>query len=100
MPLTREDKYKAKNVIETFVYRGGDQLSGWAYAGLAAAGLTLAGISFVAVPLSLTWVGLGLWLGRRQAKLAATNAAMTHSQDGSRHERPLAEPSPRVSTAS
>jgi AAA family ATP:ADP antiporter len=24
--VPREDKYKAKNIIETFVYRGGDQL--------------------------------------------------------------------------
>ena len=68
--VRREDKYKAKNVIETFVYRGGDQLSGWAYAGLAALGLTLSGISFVAVPLSVFWLGLGLWLGRRQAQMA------------------------------
>ena len=49
--VKREDKYKAKNIIETFVYRGGDQVGAWAYAGLAALGLSLAGISFVAVPL-------------------------------------------------
>ena len=68
--VQREDKYKAKNIIETFVYRGGDQIGGWAYAGLAAAGLSLAGISFVAVPLSAVWLGLGLWLGWRQVALA------------------------------
>lgn len=73
--VRREDKYKAKNVIETFVYRGGDQLSGWAYAGLAAVGLSLAGISFIAVPLSALWLALGLWLGRKQAQLAAGVAA-------------------------
>ena len=27
--VPREDKYKAKNIIETFVYRGGDQLGAW-----------------------------------------------------------------------
>jgi AAA family ATP:ADP antiporter len=68
--VPREDKYKAKNIIETFVYRGADQLAAWFYAGLAALGLTLAGISFVAVPLSAIWLGLGLWLGRKQATLA------------------------------
>ena len=68
--VPREDKYKAKNIIETFVYRGGDQVGAWLYAGLAAAGLSLAGISFVAVPLSGIWLVLGLWLGRKQASMA------------------------------
>jgi len=68
--VPREDKYKAKNIIETFVYRGGDQVGAWVYAGLAAAGLSLAGISFVAVPLSALWLGLAVWLGRRHAVLA------------------------------
>jgi AAA family ATP:ADP antiporter len=68
--VPREDKYKAKNIIETFVYRGGDQVGAWVYAGLAAFGLSLAGISFVAVPLSAVWLGLGLWLGRRHSVLA------------------------------
>jgi AAA family ATP:ADP antiporter len=68
--VPREDKYKAKNIIETFVYRGGDQVGAWIYAGLAGLGLSLAGISFVAVPLSAIWLVLGLWLGRKQAALA------------------------------
>jgi AAA family ATP:ADP antiporter len=72
--VPREDKYKAKNIIETFIYRGGDQLGAWAYAGLAAVGLSLAGISFAAVPMGAAWLVLGLWLGRRQAKLAAGDA--------------------------
>jgi len=68
--VRREDKYKAKNVIETFVYRGGDQIGAWAYKGLTGLNLGLVGISYVAVPLSMIWLGLGLWLGRRQAQLA------------------------------
>ena len=95
--VRREDKYKAKNVIETFVYRGGDQLSGWAYAGLAALGLTLAGISYIAVPLSVFWLGLGIWLGRRQAQLAAAIPTAPMPHDGPRPGRALAEPSLNVS---
>jgi len=68
--VPREDKYKAKSFIETFVYRGGDQLGAWSYAGLTAIGLSLVGISWVAVPLSAAWLGLGVWLARRQAALA------------------------------
>lgn len=73
--VKREDKYKAKNVIETFVYRGGDQVAAWMYAGLSAVGLGLAGISYVAVPLSAAWLGLGLWLGRKQQELAGERPA-------------------------
>jgi ATP:ADP antiporter, AAA family len=68
--VPREDKYKAKNIIETFVYRGGDQVGAQLYSGLIALGLTLAGVSVVAVPLSAVWLVLALWLGRKQASLA------------------------------
>jgi AAA family ATP:ADP antiporter len=95
--VRREDKYKAKNVIETFVYRGGDQLSSWAYAGLAALGLTLSGISFIAVPLSLFWLGLGVWLGRRQAQMAMAGPSVMPPQSDPRLDRPLPKPSFTVS---
>ena len=71
--VSREDKYKAKSFIETFVYRGGDQIAAWTYAGLAALGLGLTGIAFAAVPMAAVWLMLGLWLGRRQAELANEN---------------------------
>ena len=73
--VPREDKYKAKSVIETFVYRGGDQIAAWMYAGLSALGLGLAGISFAAIPLGAIWLTLGIWLGHRQAVLAGEQAA-------------------------
>jgi AAA family ATP:ADP antiporter len=68
--VPREDKYKAKNIIETFVYRGGDQVGAWIYAGMVGLGMSLAAISFAAVPFALLWLVLGLWLGRKQASLA------------------------------
>ncbi len=70
--VSREDKYKAKSFIDTFVYRAGDQVGAWTYAGLVAAGLTLGGIAFVAVPISLIWLGVALWLGRRHAAASAS----------------------------
>ena len=42
-----EEKYKAKNFIDTVVYRGGDALSAWAYAGLTALGLGLSAIALL-----------------------------------------------------
>lgn len=64
--VPREDRYKAKNFIDTVVYRGGDQVAAWSYAGLLALGLTLPGIAAAAVPLCAGWAVLAIWLGRRQ----------------------------------
>ncbi len=63
--VSRMEKYKAKNFIDTVVYRGGDAVAGWAFAGLSAAGLGLRGSALVAVPLALAWLVVGYWLGRR-----------------------------------
>lgn len=72
--VPREDKYKAKSFIETFVYRLADQLGVWAYAGLAGAGLALTGIAWISVPVAGVFLAVGLWLGRRHAVLAADQA--------------------------
>jgi AAA family ATP:ADP antiporter len=82
----RETKYKAKSFIDTVVYRGGDAVSGWAFAGLKALGLSLTGIAAVAVPLALVWAWLGLRLGRRQEVLRG-NLTPTPSVTGGAHER-------------
>jgi ATP:ADP antiporter, AAA family len=95
--VKREDKYKAKNVIETFVYRGGDQVAAWVYAGLAAIGLGLAGISLVAVPVSAAWLALAVWLGRRQTQLAAGDIARHYSASGPMTGPALVEPSRQAS---
>jgi AAA family ATP:ADP antiporter len=67
--LPREDKYKAKSFIDTVVYRLGDQVGAWSYAGLGLLGLGMTGIAIVAVPVSMLWLINGLWLGRRQQVL-------------------------------
>jgi ATP:ADP antiporter, AAA family len=67
--LPREDKYKAKSFIDTAIYRLGDQMGAWSYAGLGALGITFTSISVVAVPVSIAWLINGLWLGRRQKVL-------------------------------
>lgn len=59
-----EDKYKAKNFIDTVVYRGGDAASGWLFTGLSALGLGLSALALAAVPLAAVWAGLGFALGR------------------------------------
>jgi AAA family ATP:ADP antiporter len=73
-PLSREEKYKAKNLIDTTVYRGGD----WA----SAAGLNVLrsiaafpAIAVVAALLSALWAATGWWLGR-QNEQRSRSAAM------------------------
>ena len=64
----REAKYKAKNAIETVVYRGGDAISGWISAGLGALGVGFAGLAALAIPLAALWAVLSLWLARQQER--------------------------------
>ena len=64
--VDRESKYKAKNFIDTVVYRGGDAISGWLFAGFKGMGLGLSGIAWIAVPLALLWMMIGLQLGKAQ----------------------------------
>lgn len=45
---TPQEKYLAKNVIDTVIARGADVLGGWSHGVLSAIGLTLVGISWVA----------------------------------------------------
>lgn len=71
--LGKEEKYKAKNFIDTVVYRGGDAVSAWAYAGLKAVGISPAGIALVAVPLAGVWAWISFKLGKRQTQLATQN---------------------------
>lgn len=63
--VDRSERYKAKSVIDTVVYRGGDALMGWAFTGLQALGLGLGGIALVSVPLAGVWALVGGWIGRR-----------------------------------
>lgn len=71
--VSREEKYKAKNVIETLVYRGGDAASGWLFAGLTALGAGFGLVAVVIVPFAGLWGWLCLWLARRQEQRATMN---------------------------
>lgn len=66
--VNREERYKSKNFIDTAVFRAGDMLSAWLYAGLGAIGMGLVGIAWVSVPISAAWLALGVYLGREQRR--------------------------------
>ncbi len=65
-----EEKYKAQNFIDTVVYRGGDALSGWMFAGLGALGLSGAVMIALTLPFAGAWLVACLGLGRMQADKA------------------------------
>jgi AAA family ATP:ADP antiporter len=67
-----EEKYKAKNVIDTVVFRGSDTISSWLFAlAHSTLGLGLGAVALVAVPVALVWFVLSLALGRAQERRAA-----------------------------
>ncbi len=73
--VNREDKYKAKAFIDTFVYRGGDVAGAWTEGLLSRLGMGLAALATLTIPMAIVWAGLGIWLGRKQ-KEQAGNAAL------------------------
>jgi AAA family ATP:ADP antiporter len=73
--VSREEKYKAKNVIETLVYRGGDAASGWLSVALTAMGAGFGLLAFIVVPFAGVWTWLSLWLGRSQKRMAQAESA-------------------------
>ena len=62
--IDRSARYKAKNLIDTVVYRGSDAFTSWVFTALAIAGLGSAGIAFAMVPFALGWAWLARWLGK------------------------------------
>lgn len=73
--VSREERYKAKNFIDTFVYRGGDSVGSFAFDGLTRLGLGMGPIAWIAVPIAGAWGVIGFWLGRRQSRMAASRSA-------------------------
>lgn len=58
-----ESRYKAKNFIDTAVYRAGDAASAWIIAAARSAGLDA--VAFVGLPVALLWLVTGYRLGGR-----------------------------------
>ena len=73
--VPREDKYKSKAFIDTFVYRTGDVVGAQLEGLLGRLGMGLAALVSVTVPLALVWGVLGIWLGRAQHRRITRDAA-------------------------
>ena len=76
--VDRDDKYRAKNAIDTVVYRFGDFGSSWLHLGLVSLGAGSAALVAAAVPLVALWLALAAALGigfRRRLPLAPQEPA-------------------------
>jgi len=81
--ISREDKYKAKNFIDTIVYRTGDQIGAWTNKALDLLGLSLRGVSLIAAPIAVLWLFVSLWLGRQQVRMTREEQLSTSTPAGS-----------------
>jgi ATP:ADP antiporter, AAA family len=81
--LPAEQKYKAKNVIDTLVHRTGDWLSTLGLTLLNKQGMTMVQLSMAAVPVALGWWAVAHWLGgQAQAREADRTADAANTARG------------------
>jgi AAA family ATP:ADP antiporter len=73
--VARDEKYKAKNVIDVVAVRGADAGGGWAFAWLRELGLEARAISLVAIPIAAGCAVLAWLLGRAQEKRARVQSS-------------------------
>ena len=83
--VTQEERFKAKPVVDIVVYRGGDAVSGSAFALLTdGIGLGLAAVAVVGAAIAAVWGWVGVLLGRNFEKAApAKSAALEPGQPSS-----------------
>lgn len=63
--IDREARYKTKPVIDTVIYRGGDTVNAWAFAGLTQGlGLGMAPVALIGAAIAAVWAVVGVALGR------------------------------------
>lgn len=92
--VSREEKYKAKAFVDTFMYRTGDVIGAQTEGALGRLGLAMGGLVSVVVPLALVWAALALWLGRAHAQ----RATRTFQHEGHSPSHPDSDRAPTSAT--
>jgi AAA family ATP:ADP antiporter len=72
--LSREEKLKAKNIIDGAVFRGADAVNAWVYR-LMATFMATPVLALVSAGIAVGWFSLSIALGRTQEKRAADQQA-------------------------
>lgn len=80
--VSSKAKYKAKPVVDVFLYRGGDAAGAGIDGLLAVFGLGVAALAMTAAPLAGFWIALSVGLAGAQAKKATREAASAQVRAG------------------
>jgi ATP:ADP antiporter, AAA family len=76
LPTTREEKYKAKQAIDSFFQRAGDVLSaGLVFAGTTWLSFETQHFALVNIALVAVWLVLAVWIGRENRRATETEPA-------------------------
>jgi AAA family ATP:ADP antiporter len=68
--VARDEKYKAKNVIDIVAVRGADAVGGWLFTGLRSLGMELRSIPLAAIGIAAVCLALSVALGRAHERRA------------------------------
>ena len=79
--LPREQKYKAKSFVDTFVYRGGDAIGAVTQKGLTALHLGIGSIALLVVPIAACWSLLALYLGKQANQIGEQSPVLNQLKD-------------------
>jgi len=71
--VSREEKYKAKNFIDTAISRGGDASTAWLVTGLKTLGATTTHIAWALVPMMGLWAWLASVLAREEKRRSVSS---------------------------
>jgi ATP:ADP antiporter, AAA family len=83
LPTTREEKYKAKQAIDTFFVRGGDLLSAAVvYLGTHTLQLTVPQFAMGNVVLTIAWFGVAVLILKAHARLTSAAPESSHDAGG------------------
>jgi len=74
--VARDEKYKAKNVIDIVAVRGADAAGGWLFTALRSLGMEIRSIPLVAIALAAACLALAVALGRAQERRAGLQRAV------------------------
>ncbi|HZP65270.1 MAG TPA: MFS transporter [Rudaea sp.] len=79
--VDRESRYKAKNFIDTVVYRGSDVATSWSYSALASLGLGLSALAGIWTLVAIIWGIVVLWIVHLQRGISPP------ASEGSSHDQ-------------
>jgi ATP:ADP antiporter, AAA family len=86
--VSASERYKAKNVMDTTIYRGGDALSAWFVASLKSLIGAGAALAVAALPITLAWLAVTGWLARVGNRQEALSSASTFANTSSENNKP------------